>query len=239
MKKLLFAAAVAASFLSVSSCVGITKPEAAEKREQWVESLNDSIARYKAQADSASEQLNLLRSRIGEMIPDFDHISNAREVEGYYIYKGWSARYPLTSTDLVARISENEGLELIAALSGGVFDRISVSSGGNSVSSAVVPHDQALNYRAGNINTVCFTGAQADSVAAFIADALGAVSVSFIGGAKNASLSLSSSSKEMIAATWRLYAAQKESHSLEKLLPLLSRKVDLCRRMLHENDSTK
>lgn len=239
MKKLLFAIAVASSLLSVSSCVGIRKPEAAEKHEQWVESLNDSIARYKAQADSASEQLNLLRSRIEEMLPNFDHISNAREVEGYYIYKGWSSRYPLTSTELVARISEGEGLELIAALSGGVFDRITVSSGGNSVSSAVVPHDQALNYRAGNINTVCFSGAQADSVAAFIADAPGAVSVSFNGGAKNHGLNLSPAAKEMIAATWRLYAAQRESHRLEKTLPLLSRKVDLCRRMLHENDSTK
>ena len=234
------------SFISLSiilafglSCTRLKKPVATERRQEWILSMNDSIARYKAQADSATDALALLRERIAAMMPEFEHVSNPREVEGYFIFNGWKSRYPLSSTEVVARISEAEGFELIAALEGGVFNQIKVSAGGRSATSAVVPHDQALNYRAGNLNTVCFTGPQADSIGALIADADKDVQVAYLGGAKPRSLSLRPDARRMIAATWNLYAAQKESHRLEKMLPLLSRKVDLCRRMLNDNDSTK
>ena len=225
--------------LIVCSCQ-VKKPEASQEREKWLLSLNDSIAFYKAEIDSASSALDKLNSEIGNMMPEFVHVSNPREVEGYYIYQGWKEKYPLTSTELAARISENEGLELIAALTGGVFDRISVEADGGKAFSATVPHDQALNYRAGNINTVCFTGAEADSVASFISSHEDSrVILSYIGGAKPVSITLSPDTKKMISATWQLYSAQKESHQLEKMMPLLSRKIDLCRRMLNEADSVK
>ena len=41
----------------------------------------------------------------------------------------------------------------------------------------------------------------------------------------------------MIAATWQLYHSQKDSHKLEKDIPLLSRRIDVCRRMLESLDS--
>ena len=65
-------------------------------------SLNDSIAVYKASIDSASSALTALQAEIGEMIVNFDHVSNPREVEGYYIYKRMERRYPLKTTGLVA-----------------------------------------------------------------------------------------------------------------------------------------
>lgn len=240
MKRYLFILSLSSVLALGASCIRLKKPEATDRREEWILSMNDSIARYKAQADSASDALTALRERIGSLISEFEYVSNPREVEGYYVYKGWKNSYPLTSTEVVARISEGEGFELIAALEGGVFNQIRVSAGGYSVNSAVVPHDQALNYRAGNLNTVCFTGAQADSVGAFISGNTNQkIEVSYLGGAKPRSVSLKPGNQKMIAATWNLYTAQKESHRLEKMLPLLSRKVDLCRRLLHENDSAK
>lgn len=238
MKKVFLPIALFSILCLGVSCVKIKKPEAAKQHEEWIESLNDSIATFKAQADSTSAALSALQSKIGGLMPDFEHVNNPREVEGYYVLKGWKNRFPLSGTEMVARISENEGFEILAALSGGVFNQISVSSSGESVKSAVVPHDQALNYRAGNLNTVCFIGNEADLVGAFISGhKTGQITVSFLGGAKSSSLSLPSDVKEMIAATWQLYSLQKEMHQLERSLPLLSRKIDMCRRMLNERDS--
>lgn len=240
MNKSLILPALTALLVFGASCARLKKPESADRHEEWILSLNDSVAYYKSQADSATLQLENLRQKIGEMMPAFEHVSNPREVEGYYIYRGWASHFPLTKTEVVARISEAEGFELLAALQGGVFNQIQVSSQGMSVTSAVVPHDQALNYRAGNINTVCFTGAQADSIGAFIAGNESArIEVRFIGGSGNHSMTLPEDAKKMIASTWRLCDSQMETHRLEKLLPLLSRKVDLCRRMLHAKDSVE
>ncbi|MDE5875051.1 MAG: hypothetical protein K2H15_05340 [Muribaculaceae bacterium] len=238
MKKLFLSVSMFSILCLGVSCAKVKKPEAARQHEEWIESLNDSIAIYKAQADSTSALLSTLQSRVGSLMPDFEHVSNPREVEGYYVFKGWKNRFPLSGTGMVARISENEGFELLAALSGGVFNQISVSSSGESVKSAVVPHDQALNYRAGNLNTVCFFGNEADLVGEFISGHSNAhINVAFLGGAKPSSFTLPPDAREMIAATWQLYSTQKQMHQLEKSLPLLSRKIDMCRRMLNERDS--
>lgn len=231
---------VALVALASVSCKRLKKPAAAEEREKFIYSLNDSIAAYRQQIESSTEALTALQGEIGELIQDFEHVANPREVEGYYIYKGWKGRYPLKQTGLVARINESEGFEIIATLTGGLFNQISVTASGNSVTSAVVPHDQALNYRAGSLNTVCFYGAAADSIGSFIADNMPEkISVSYLNGKKTGSLLIPADEKEMIAATWQLYSSQKESHRIEKEIPMLSRRIDVCRRMLESADSLK
>lgn len=237
MKRKHIAPILALAILSGASCQ-LKKPEAAEERVKWLYSLNDSIAVYKASIDSASSALTALQTEIGEMIVNFDHVSNPREVEGYYIYKGWKGRYPLKTTGLVARITEDEGLEIIATLKGGVFNCISITAGDESIMSNIVPHDQALNYRTAAYNTVCFYGENADSIAAMISDNMPEkIEVTYLNGKKTGSLILPSDEKEMIAATWQLYHSQKDSHKLEKDIPLLSRRIDVCRRMLESLDS--
>lgn len=234
----IFILPMALLLLGASSC-SLKKPSAADDREKWRLSLNDSVAAYKAQIDSAQTKLSALQSEIGSMVGSFDHVSNPREVEGYYIYSGWRSRYPLSSTGIVARISEGEGLELIAALAGGKhFNQIEVAADGGSVASKIVPHDQALNYRTASLNTVCFSGSAADSVAQFIAAHIdSAVSLSFLDGKKTAGINIDEGQKKMIAATWNLYSRQREVHLLEKQIPMLSRKIDVCRRMM-ENPET-
>lgn len=229
----------AAAVIIIPACGGNKKSEAEIQRENWLLSLNDSIAGYKARIESAQASLNSIQAEIGGMISDFDHVSNPRLVEGYYIYKGWNTRYPMKQTALVARITEGEGFELIATLTGAHFNRISVSNGTQSIESAIVPHDQALNYRAGDLNTVCFTGGAADSIGNLIANSPAyKITVTFIDGKKTGSLTLPADQKEMVAQTWKLSNAQNSSHALEREIPLLSRRIDICRQMLNTNDST-
>ncbi|MDE5675827.1 MAG: hypothetical protein K2I44_10870, partial [Muribaculaceae bacterium] len=224
--------------LIYSGCNRVKKTAAEEERERWLYSLNDSIASYQKRIGEATVKLDALHTEIGNMIVNFDHVSNPKLVEGYYIYKGWSYRYPLSSTGIVARITQDEGFEIIAALTGAHFNRISVGADGMEMESAVVPHDQALNYRTSALNSVCFFGSSADSIGKLISDKTDrTVTLSFFNGEKTGSYTVPADQKEMIAATWNLFKSQSEAHHLENEIPMLSRRIDVCRRMLEANDS--
>lgn len=226
------------SLVLTVSCAKTKKSEAAIERENWLLSLNDSIADYQSRIAEAEQALTSIHNEIGEMIVNFDHVSNPKLVEGYYIYKGWSAKYPLTGTGIVARITQDEGFELIAALSGGRFNRIRVTSGGSSAESNVVPHDQALNYRTETLNTVCFFGSAADSIGQLISgNNGGTVTVEYLGDGKPGKHQLSPEEVKMIGATWKLFSSQRASHRLEREIPMLSRRIDVCRRMIEMNNS--
>lgn len=220
------------------SCNRMKKTAAEEEREKWLLSLNDSIASYKSKIESDGKELDVIRTDIGSMIVNFDHVSNPKLVEGYYIYKGWNTRFPPVQTGITARITQNEGFELIAASTSATFDQIKVNAGGEEAISDVVPHDQALNYRAGSLNRVCFYGNAADSIGILIASHLpDTITLTFINGGKSSNYTIPADQKEMIAATWQLYSSQREAHRLESEIPRLSRQVDACRRMLEANDS--
>lgn len=235
-RSLLPLAAVAC--LLLPSC-RVKTPEAVKERENWLLSLNDSIAKYEKERSEVEVQLQEAREKVGGIVGYFDYVNNPREVEGYYIFNGWKGKYPMQKTALVARVTEEERFELIATLTGGQFNEIGVMSAGETVSSDIVAHDQALNYRAGNLNTVCFYGAKADSVGEFIAShSTGEITVVYLNGKKTGSLILPSDEKQMVARTWELYAAQRHLHSLEKELPRLSGKIAACRKMLEKADST-
>lgn len=218
------------------------KTNSGEAMEAWTKSLDDSIRNVQLEIDSAQNNLDILHHQVGEWLRDFTYVNHQREVEGYTIFNGWQNRYPLTSTGLVARITESEGLELIAALKGGEFDRISVTAGTETLQSDAVPHDQALNYRANGLNTVLFTGGKADSIAQLIADnELNNINVTFIGRGKAGSWSVPAANKKMIAATWMLYSSQREAERLERRIPVLNEKIKILRQTIdrhspHEDD---
>lgn len=237
MKRLKAILLTAVAVVTLAGC-GPKKPAAAEERERWLTSLNDSIAEYGRRLKAVNAELTDARAGVAELIGRFDYVNNPRQVEGYYILNGWKDRYPLHQTGLVARITEDERFDLIATLTGAVFNEVAVTADGQTVQSAVVPHDQALNYRAGNLNTVCFSGEKADSIGAFIGS-VGDVkaTVHYLNGSRTGSLVLPADEKDMIAATWQLYSRQKRLHSLEKEIPRLSGRIAACRRMLETKDS--
>lgn len=235
-KKLLALATMA--LILLPSC-RVKTPEAVEERKNWLFSLNDSISKYEKEIEEVDVKLKDAREAVANMLSDFDYVKNPRQVEGYYIFHGWKDRYPMQTTALVARVTEEERFELIATLTGAYFNEIGVTSAGETVATDVVPHDQALNYRAGNLNTVCFYGSAADSVGQFIASRSNHdFTVAYLNGNKTGALSLPSDEKQMIARTWELYAAQRNLHFLEQELPRLSGKIAACRRILHAADST-
>ncbi|MBD5209109.1 MAG: hypothetical protein HDS80_04085 [Bacteroidales bacterium] len=200
-----------------------------EARNRLDMEMADSLASFEKRLDSLQTVIPQLMTEADELLKQFDRVDNPREVEGYYILRSARNSYPLTTTGMTARLTNNETLELIAALQGGFFDRIVVSDGNNSVESDIVPHDQALNYRIGNFTTVAFTGSKADSVAALIASAPGKVSVSFLNPGKTGNTTLSDIQKNIIADTYRLYEKRREINAAEKEIPILARKCQILR----------
>ena len=140
-----------------------------------------------------------------------------------------SAGAGLNSTGVAARVLKSEGLELVAALSGARFNTLRAMSGNESAETDRVPADQALNYTAGGLTTVAFSGAKADSVAMLISrNAASSVTLQYLNDGKIAkSISLTDLQKQWISQTWQLCSMQKEIHSLENSMLLSGRKLQI------------
>ncbi|MDE6296418.1 MAG: hypothetical protein K2L89_01095 [Muribaculaceae bacterium] len=208
------------------------KNESGQKaQDSYKEALEDSIKSVSAEIDSCNSVATTLSDKVGSLLPEFRAVSNPHEVEGYMIFQGWEKRYPLTETGVVARLSESRQLELVAALKGGEFDRIRVSAPSVTAESDVVKYDQALNYRANGLNTVLFTGAQADSVAQLISEnELNPIMVTFLNGGKSVGTwKMHNDNVKMITMTYLLYSSNKEHKRLEQESLKLGEKLKLLR----------
>ena len=97
--------------------------------------------------------------------------------------------------------------------------------------SAVVPNDQALNYRNGQMTTVMFSGKEADEVGQLIAtNAINTVKLSYYNnGDIRVTNPISTPTLNMIMATWQLYSDQREANRLERRAQMLHEKVNVLR----------
>lgn len=214
--------------IALAGCSKIKKTEAEFERENWMASFNDSITFYQDQVKEVEKKLENIHGKIGNELEEFEKVNNPREVEGYYLLKGWKSKIPLSSTGIYARINEKEQLELIATLKGSTFNQIEAGD----FKSNVVPHDQAFNYRHTAYNTVYFCSGKADTVARYIADHSGKVELYYLEGTKRKSFLLPEDEKNMIKKTYDLYSLQKEARDLQKSLWISSRKIEAFRRIL-------
>lgn len=234
-------ALISLAIILLAGCA--SKNESGQKAHtSYKEALEDSVKTIMAEIDSCNSVAATLSDKVGSMLPEFRAVENTREVEGYTIFQGWEKRYPLTSTGLVARLSESRQLELVAVLKGGEFDRIRVSAPSESAESDVVKYDQALNYRANGLNTVLFTGEKADLIAQLISDnELNPISVTFLNGGKNVgSWKMENGNVKMITMTYLLYSANKEQQLLHQQALHLGEKLKVVRRHLEmERDKIK
>lgn len=233
MKKLSFTslAALSAAFLLLllPACSG-GKGDKGNAKEKYAASLNDSIAQAEKEISECEIRLKQAGDSANVWMRDFTPVKNPREVEGYMIFSGWQNRYPLQSTGMVARINENEQLELIAALAGGRFTSIAVTTPYGTAFSDTVPHDQAMTYKRENLNTVMFSGARADSIARLISDnALNDVRVEFIENGVRGNWTMPGDYKKMVSATWMLYSARRDQIRLEGRIKMLHEKINLLR----------
>lgn len=216
--------------LLLASCAGGNADKNKAKND-YRQALADSITAAQRNVDSCENRLKVMTDNVNQWMRDFTVVNNSREVEGYYIFNGWQNRYPLQSTGMVARISNGERLELIAALKGSTFNAVMVESGEKSATTAVVPHDQALNYRREGLNTVMFAGAEADSVAQMIADnELNVIKVIFLeNGKPKGSWQIPEDYKKMISATWMLYSSRQQQMRLEAEMKKEFKKIEILR----------
>ena len=218
-----------ALLLVLAGCGSGNKGEQA--KADYNRSLGDSIEIARQEIDSCNNRIKVLRDKVGQWLVNFTEVNNPREAGGYLIYTRMKDKYPLTSSGIVARINDNGQFELIAALNPGQFDQISVSSEGNEAKSTVVPHDQALNYRNGQMTTVMFSGKEADEIGRLIStNAMNRVMVAFYDNGKlRVKNPIDTQYANMIMATWQLYSDQREANRLEHRAQMLHEKVNLLR----------
>ena len=206
-----------------------TDTETRQKARQL--ELGDSIAAITQEIDSCKEQVAILNDKVNGLLPQFETVANPREVGSYTILRTFKNAYPLKQTGLLARINDSQQFELVAALKGGAFDHITVIAPDISVSSDVVPHDQALNYNDGELTTVSFTGEKADEIGQVIADNLiNNIRINFHQGSRLVlSWNVPAKFANEIAATYILYNCQKESNRLSRREQMLHEKINILR----------
>lgn len=219
------------ALIALSGCAH--KNESGEKAHKTYQtSLNDSVRNIIAEIDSCNDVAKSLADKVNKLLPEFRAVNNSREVEGYTVFQGWESRYPLQTTGLVARLSDSRQLELVGFLKGGEFDQIRINVPSASAETAVVPFDQALNYRRSGMTTVMFAGNEADAAAQLIADnELNPITVTFLDGGKvTGTWKMPNDFAKMITMTYILYSSNKEQRQLTHKSLLLNEKLKLLRR---------
>lgn len=223
----------------MTSCKKYDGSKAAEDRQSWIKSLNDSISALTEQNNGNAEKINRLRSEVSSQLNDFATIDNPREVEPYYIYSPFKSKYPLTSTGIAVRILKNESLEVVAAASR-PFSAITVRGGDSSYTTPVVPADQALNYTANGLTTVSFTGAVADSITDIIASAGTDSRIEYLNPGVMTSYRVTPEIERLFRATNTLYDNQRRLHQLEQEVSINARKIELLKITMHnQEENTK
>lgn len=224
-----------------AGCKKYSGEKAAQQRQEWLKSLDDSISSLSARKEADSQRLEELRSLIADRLAAFTQVDNPREVEPYYILSRFRGSYPLSSTGIAARIMRNEQPELIAALKGARFNAVRAVSASRTATSATVPADQALNFTSGGLTTVAFTGAEADSICMLIGESKDApLTLEYLqNGSVAGKITLSPEQKAWVADTWSLCAANREAHSLEKRQLTDSRKIEILKIKLQEQNERR
>lgn len=205
------------------------KQRAIERREKWVASLADSLVATRLEIDSTRKSLATLRDRANGLLEKFRTVENPKEVEKYYLPSVAGFSYPLTSTGLAARLTASEQLELVAAYAGAPFDAIRIESPGKGAAQTPsVPHDQALNYRNGNMTTVAFGGKQIDSLAYMLSEISSPVIVVYTEkGRQVGTTTLSAPQTEALRLAAELASTRRSTLLAEKRLQILSRKMQI------------
>lgn len=219
--------------LLLLSCSGNNDKE--NREAAYAAQLEQQIAAVTQSIDSCDKAIADMRDIEDQRLAEFTTISNPLEAAPYILYTPTKDLYPITKTGVVARMADNGQFELIAAMSGGRFDRIKVYSGVLEAESQAVPADQALNYTADGLNTVLFSGAEADSIGMLINgndDTSFKIDYISANGQTVKSSSITQREALMIGRTYALYHARKEINRLERRIPMLSHKIAILRQHL-------
>lgn len=219
---------------ALAGCSGSGNDNRAEKEYDKI--LSDSIRNLEAEIDSCNSAIDALRENEDMWMRDFVTIDDPRHAAPYMIFSSFQDKYPPAGTGLIARMADNGQFELVATLNNGRFNHITVTAGNHSATSDTVPHDGALNYTAGGLNTVLFTGPGADRIGHLIADNdLDIVKVLYFDKKQTGSYQIPNDYCKMITATFEFYNSRREINRLERRVPMLHRKIDILRSHIDNN----
>lgn len=154
----------------------------------------------------------------------FQWVSNP--VEGYYIIKGQGTKVDGT-TGLQARLMQDGTLYMISSLASNKVGHtsVSLSAGGESVTSTTVAHDGERNDRSSGTEIITFAGSECQPLAEFVATHKGEpISLTF-NGAKSYTVTLSPSQANAIAAAWNF------GEAMTTLRNCVNRRSDLERQL--------
>lgn len=234
--KLLIKGIISGGLMVVLTVMGACSGKKENKTVQrdYFAELRDSVSLIKSEIDSCKNAMESIDHRRVEWSRDFTTIANDREVAPYSIFNSFADNYPPTTTCVIARLAENGQFELIGALTGSRFDRLSVTAAGETVSTATIAPDQARNYMADGLNTVMFDGPEADNVGHLIADnELDEITVTFLNGGRAVKMwKMPTDYAKMVMATYEYYAQIKELDRLQRRIPMLERKLQILNRHL-------
>lgn len=239
MNKTKLSILLSASLLLSGACSNGTRnpSEAAKQHSQWEQSLNDSLAAVRQAVEENMQLTEALDSTVAKLSSHFSSTANPKFVENYVMVKGFTNYNTESHTGVIARITESGEFELIATLRGGTFSAIEISDGSESVRSATVPYDKALNYRTSAANIVAFKGSEADSIGDFIASHQNkSLKISFFSeGKKQSSADISEVHKKMISLTWDYINATNRKEKAERQFLLLSEKAKILETRINES----
>lgn len=220
--------------LLICSCSGENKKsngpsQASRDHAAWRASLTDSIDSLSALSESLQTQLMQSRTVLDSLAAEFDVVNNPTLVEKYRVAKGWKNYDSTSSTGIVARLLEDNTIELVATLAGGNFNQLSFSANGNSVTTDAVAPDGANNNTIGNVCRVAFCGNKAADVAEFVAHNISSeIKMSYMRSGRSVNtVTLSAAQKKMIAATYNLNDALAATRNIERQLPVIFKKLEL------------
>lgn len=200
---------------------GATK--AYRDHKAWRASLKDSVDSLKVLYDLNIEQTDVLHSEFEQSVSLFDVISDPVLVEKYRVLKGWKGYDSTAGTGVLARLLEDNTIELIVSCAGERFTSITLESESQKVASETVPEGNALNTTIGSVCRVAFNNAA--PLAEFVYDHKDEnVLLRFSNGK---SIVLTSGQKNMIAATWHLLSTQKRLNELEAQQIVLYNKINI------------
>lgn len=207
-------------------------PTAADRREAWRGSLADSVDALQVRYDECQEECERARERFATLLERFEIVNDPMLVEPYRVEKGWKNYDTTGKQGILARVLEDGTIEIVATTAGD-FSSITLSSGGECVSSGSVPSGNALHATVGSLTRVAFN--EAEALAAFTATHRDQpVTLTFSNGK---SFALSKAQKDMIADTWTFAQTLAEINELERRESVIYNKLQLCQTKLAELDN--
>lgn len=189
--------------------------------------IEQSTIREMESCDSTTAALEAQKAALTDK---FSFINNPELVEGYFVSKKVPGNL-FASGGLEARITPSGEYYMISSVAGRNIKHthVAVSSGSESVSSAVVNYDGNRNYSSSGTEMITYTAQECDTIGKFVLDHKQAsVTVTFQGSGSYKTI-LTQNQKEAIAETYEMALVMRELGESKRRREFLDRQLALAR----------